>query len=147
MSVVAKTRSPLMLVAEHDKKMSIPHAKQDMMFFARYLVSKGCDSQQPEEHSPEALNTHLSGFLVCARKPGGENYEPSSLRTMFNSIVRYLKSKNYPCCPITDPRFEKTRLALRAKQKNLKSLGLGAKPNATRAITDTEVDRYSPELY
>ncbi|XP_074624356.1 uncharacterized protein KIAA1958-like [Acropora palmata] len=68
----------------------------------------------PEELTPLQLDASL---IISVRKQDGSDYEPSSLRC--------------------------TREVLKAKQKALKSSGKGNKPNASRSLTDFEVD----ELY
>ena len=62
---------------------------------------------------------------------------------MVASIERYLKKKSYGFSVINSIEFAGTREVLKAKQKDLKSSGKGNKPNASRSLTDSEVD----ELY
>jgi len=59
------------------------------------------------------------------------------------SIERYLKRKSYGFSFINSIEFAGTREVLKARQKALKSSGIGNKPNASRSLTDFEVD----ELY
>ena len=62
---------------------------------------------------------------------------------MVASIERYLKKKSYGFSVINSIEFAGTREVLKAKQKALKSSRKGNKPNASRSLTDSEVD----ELY
>jgi len=62
---------------------------------------------------------------------------------MVTSIERYLKRKSCGFLIINSIEFAGTREVLKAKQKTLKSSGKGNKPNASRSLTDSEVD----ELY
>ena len=59
---------------------------------------------------------------------------------MVVSIERYLKKKSYGFSVINSTEFAGTREVLKAKQKTLKSSGKGNKPNASRSLTDSEVD-------
>ena len=82
----------------------------------------------------------MSEFFATVRKLDGTDYEPISLRSIFSSLSRYLKDKGHPEQILESPYFNKTRESLKAKQKELKSLGKGSKPNAARSLSDNEID-------
>ncbi|CAB4005042.1 zinc finger MYM-type 2-like [Paramuricea clavata] len=82
----------------------------------------------------------MSEFFAAVLSADGSEYEPLSLRSIFASFNRHLKEKDYPEQIIESPCFNKTREALKAKQKELKSLGKGSKPNAAHSLSDEEVD-------
>ena len=69
------------------------------------------------------LNEILAKFIISVRKVDGAEYEPSSLRNIISSIDRFLKEHHYGSTVAFGPEFEKTRQALRSKQKDLKSQG------------------------
>ncbi|XP_071138489.1 uncharacterized protein [Mytilus edulis] len=73
---------------------------------------------------------------------GTFEYEPSSLKSIQQSISRHLKDNEYGCNIITDDEFHKSRQTLSAKFKNLKSLGLGNKPNAADPLTDDDLNKF-----
>ena len=97
----------------------------------------------PEELTPLQLDASLRQFIVFLRKQDGSDYEPSSLRCMVASIERYVKKKSYGFSVINSIEFAGTPEVLKEKQKALKSSGKSKKPNASRSLTDSEVD----ELY
>ena len=58
---------------------------------------------------------------------------------MIASFERYLRKKNYGFSVVNDKEFEKTRAALKSKQKDLKKKGKGGKPNASVPLTEEQV--------
>ncbi|XP_069101555.1 uncharacterized protein [Argopecten irradians] len=89
---------------------------------------------------PSELDMYLSEFIVCVRKPDGEEYEPSSIRGMISSFDRHLRKRNYGTSIIGGPEFSKTKDALKAKQRDLKSQGKGSKPYRASPISDENVE-------
>ena len=85
-------------------------------------------------------------FFVSAQKERSKNgtleYEPSSLKSIRASIHRYLKDKQYDGNIMVDDEFYKSRQALIAKFKELKSLGMGNQPNAADQLTDIEINKF-----
>ena len=94
------------------------------------------------------LDGLLSEFIVCVRKANNEEYEPSSLRGMISSFDRHLRKRGYgPSIIGGNNEFSKTRDALKAKQRDLKSQGKGSKPHKASPINDEEVETlYSMRL-
>ena len=115
--------------------------------FHRFLRSEG-DSRQMEKIPPAELGMIMCHFFINARKLDGTQFEPDSLSTTFRSLQRYLYLKKYPVNIVTDGSFEKCRNTLAAKRKELTTVhGLGNKPNATRELSEEEVDRLFEERY
>ena len=85
-------------------------------------------------------------FFVSAQKERSKNgtleYEPSSLKSIRASIHRYLKDKQYDGNIMVVDEFYKSRQALIAKFKELKSLGMGNQPNAADPLTDIEINKF-----
>ncbi|CAC5357435.1 unnamed protein product [Mytilus coruscus] len=77
---------------------------------------------------------------------GTMEYEPTSLKSIQQSISRYLKDNNYRFKFMTDEEFYKSRQTLRAKFKNLKSLGLGNKPNSADPLTDDDINEFYSKM-
>ncbi|KAL9961778.1 hypothetical protein ACROYT_G030797 [Oculina patagonica] len=73
------------------------------------------------------------------RTKDGNEYEPTSLRSLVASFERHLKKKSYSVSIINDLVFEKTRKLLQFKQKQLKKQGKGNKPKASVALTSEEL--------
>ena len=126
---------------ENENKNTARKTSQDVALFKTFLREGKLND--PEELTPLQLDASLRQFIVSVRKQDGSDYEPSSLRCMVASIERYLKKKSYGFSVINSIEFAGTREVLKAKQKALKSSGKGNKPNASRSLTDSEVD----ELY
>ena len=126
---------------ENENKNTARKTSQDIALLKTFL--REWQQNDPEELTPLQLDASLRQFIVSVRKQDGSDYEPSSLRCMVASIERYLKKKSYGFSVINSIEFAGTREVLKAKQKALKSSGKGNKPNASRSLTDSEVD----ELY
>jgi len=62
------------------------------------------------------------------------------IRGILSSVERHLRRAGYGKSIIKDNDFQKTRDALKAKQKELKRQGKGNKPKATTALSDKEID-------
>ena len=59
---------------------------------------------------------------------------------MLGSIERHLRRRDYGQSVISNADFPKTKSALTAKQKELKSMGKGSKPKASTALSATDID-------
>ena len=108
-------------------------------FVKEFLTEHG-ERRSIEEIPAIELNNYLSKFVFSARTKKGEEYEPSSLRGILSSVERHLGCAGYGKSIINDNDFQKTRDALKAKQKELKRQGKGNKPKATTALSDEEID-------
>lgn len=76
---------------------------------------------------PEDLDSYISRFILSVRKQSGDEYEPTMLRGMVSSL-RHLKRRRYCESIITGQAFAKTREVHKSKQKQLKRIGKGNKP-------------------
>ena len=70
----------------------------------------------------------------------GELYQPDTLSSFRNAWQRYLSDNGSKFDLKNDKEFERSRKVLASRRKQLTSQGLGNKPNATRALTEEEVD-------
>ena len=111
----------------------------DINFVKQFLTEHG-ERRSIEEIPAVELNNYLSKFVFAARTKKGEEYEPSSLRGILSSVERHLRRAGYGKSLIKDNDFQKTRDALKTKQKELKRQGKGNKPKATTALSDEEID-------
>ena len=86
------------------------------------------------------LDSLLAEFFMSAKKKNGGNYEPDTLNSIRNSLQRHLCDHGSKLDLKTGVDFSLSRNVLSAKRKELTKLGLGQKANATRALTNEEVD-------
>ena len=83
----------------------------------RFLKTK--DEDRKIEDIPAAeLNEFISEFIISVRTKDGNEYEPTSLRSLMASFERHLKKKGYSASIINDLVFEKTRKVLQFKQSS-----------------------------
>ncbi|CAC5399860.1 unnamed protein product [Mytilus coruscus] len=124
---------------EQESKNICRKTKSDLNIFQSYMKTKHNETSNIDEIPPQELDR----FLDVERQTNGTmKYEPTSLKSIKQSISRYLKDSNYQCNIMTDDEFYKNRQTLSAKFKNLKSLGLGNKPNAADPITDDDINEF-----
>ena len=106
-----------------------------------FLVSEN-ENRILEDLPPSELHFYLSRFVLSVRKKSGEEYEPStpSLRELISSVYRCLKKHCYSDSIMTGKAFAKNRDALKSKQKQLKRLGKGSKPQEASSLNQGEID-------
>ena len=80
-------------------------------------------------------------FLLAVRKKNGAEYEPSSLRAFIQSIDQHLCKNNYGFSLLNDKEFHEVHDILK-KQKQLKSIGKGNRPNAADPLSDEDIDTF-----
>ena len=131
---------------EQLNKNTSKKTKSDLKIFQLFLKSKHDEKRNIEQIPPQELDRYLSFFFLSATKEKQTNgtfeYEPSSLKSIQQSISRHLKDNEYGCNIITDDEFHKSRQTLSAKFKNLKSLGIGNKSNAADPLTDDDLNKF-----
>ena len=127
-----------MLLFTHENKNTTQKTERDVRLLERFLKTK--DEDRKIEDIPAAeLNEFISEFIISVRTKDGNEYEPTSLRSLMASFERHLKKKGYSASIINDLVFEKTRKVLQSKQKQLKKQGKGIKPKASVALTTKEL--------
>ena len=126
-------------ISEQENKGTAQKTLRDVKLFQLFLVTKNED-RNIEDIPTGELNEYMSDFIISVRTKDGREYEPSSLRSLLASFERHLKKKKYPASIINDLAFEKTRKTLQSKQKELKKQGKGNKPNASVALTTSELN-------
>jgi hypothetical protein len=110
--------------------------KTCLSLFKQFLQEVQNTDEDVETIEPRRLDLNMSEFFAAARKADSSKYEPLSLRSIFASFYCYLKEKHYPEQIIESPCFYKTKESLKSKQKELKRLGKGSKPNAAHSLSD-----------
>ena len=126
-------------ILEQENKATAQKTQRDVKLLQLFLKNKN-EERNIEDIPTGELNEYVSDFIISVRTKNGNEYKPSSLRSLLASFERYLKKKNYPAGIINDLAFEKTRKTLQSKQKELKKQGKGNRPNASVALTSTELN-------
>ena len=124
-------------VKEFTEKLENENTKKktlyDIKVFKEYLDA--CDEKREiEDITPVELQEIIKKFVLAVRKRNGEECEPSSLRAFIQSIDRHLRKNNYG--------FHEVQDILKKKQKQLKSIGKGNRPNAADPLSDEDIDTF-----
>ena len=96
---------------------------------------------------PVELDKLLCKFFMIVVQKNDKPYQPDVLSTIHRGINRYLQVNKYKVNILKDPVFEKSRIVLAARRKKLKSDGFGGRPNATRELSQVEINRLWTEGY
>ena len=132
-------------VKEFTEKLENENTKKktlyDIKVFKEYLDA--CDEKREiEDITPVELQEIIKKFVLAVRKKNGEEYEPSSLRAFIQSIDRHLRKNNYGFSVLNDKEFHEVQDILKKKQKQLKSIGKGNRPNAADPLSDEDIDTF-----
>ena len=110
----------------------------DLKIFREFLET--CDEKREIENiTPVELQAIIKKFVLAVRKKNGDEYEPSSIRAFLQSIDRYLRKNNYGFSVLNDKEFHEVQDILKKKQKHLKSIGKGNRPNAADPLSDEDI--------
>ena len=126
-------------IEEEQNENTKRKTKNDITLLNAFLQGEN-ESRRLEEIPPQDLDSYLSRFLLSVRKQNSDEYEPTTLRGMLASFERYLKRLRYSESIITGQSFAKTREVLKSKQKQLKRVGKGNKPQEASPLTKEEID-------
>ena len=134
-------------VKEFTEKLENENTKKktlyDIKVFKEYLDA--CDEKREIEDiiiAPVELQEIIKKFVLAVRKNNGQEYEPSSLRAFIQSIDWHLRKKNYGFSMLNDKEFHEVQDILQKKQKQLKSIGKGNRPNAADPLSDEDIDTF-----
>jgi hypothetical protein len=125
---------------ENENENTRKKTTSDMNLFGTYLVQTG-EKAEIENLSAESLNEKFSTFLLSVRKKDGSEYEPTTLRGFLCILDRYLRQKKFNLNVNSGSQFAKCREVLKGKQKQLKGLGYGNKPNASNELMDEDINK------
>ena len=132
-------------VKEFREKLENENTKKetlyDMKVFKEYLDACN-EKKEIEDITPVELQEIIKKFVLAVRKKNGEEYEPSSLRAFIQSIDRHLRKNNYGFSMLNDKEFHEVQAILKKKQKQLKSIGKGNRPNAADPLSDEDIDTF-----
>ena len=113
--------------------------KSDLNEWKKFCESL-TESRAIENVPANELDLLLAKFFISVRKQNGTEYEPGTLSGFQQSFQRCLHEKGSLINILKDNEFSTLREVLAAKRKNLVRQGKGNCPNATRELTEAEVD-------
>ena len=116
---------------ENTKKKTL----YDLKIFREFLET--CDEKREIENvTPVELQAIIKKFVLAVRRKNGDEYEPSSIRAFLQSIDPCLRKNNCGFSVLNDKEFHEVQDILKKKQKQLKSIGKGNRPNAADPLSD-----------
>jgi len=127
-------------INEQRKKNTVKSTASHVQNAQRWLFDNKRETRLIEFIPPSHLNDFLAEMFISIRKTNGEDYEPSTLESLKNSLERHLKEKNYPHS-LKDRMFDKCIKALNAKKVQLKKAGLGRLPNRSSHLDPEDEDK------
>ena len=111
----------------------------DLNTFERFC--KTINERRSLECIPEKdLDNILSQFFMKAMSQKGSSYEPDTLTSIRNSLQRILEEKGSKVNLRTGDAFIKSRKVLASRRKQLTKMGKGNKTNASRPLSEEEVN-------
>jgi hypothetical protein len=145
-------------VNDHDSRVLIDSQKNvntrlatesHMRLFTSWLAQEN-EFRRPEQIPETELNTYLAHFFIGVRKNcnaegkdinhPSRQYEPETLTAIQCSIQRYLSDNGSIYNIKADGCFKHSRDVLAAKKKELKQLGKGNKPNASKSFSNSDIE-------
>ena len=102
-------------ILEQENKNTAQKTEGDVRLLERFLKTKNED-RKIEDIPAVELNEYISQFIISVRTKDGNEYEPTSLRSLVASFERHLEKKSYSVSIINDLVFEKTRKVLSSVQ-------------------------------
>jgi len=120
-------------ILEHENKNTAQKTKRDVRLLERFLKTK--DEDRKIEDIPAAeLNEFISEFIISVRTKNGNEYEPTSLRSLMASFERHLTKQGYSASIINDlVLVNPSKNSLRSKENGI------SRPEASVALTSEEI--------
>lgn len=130
------------LIIENQKNINtLKKTKSDISIFTAWLKEEKNEQREPESIPSNELDKLLAMFILAVRNCNtGDNYEPDTLVSKYNSIGRYLREKGAGNIN-ADEAFRHSRQVLAAKKKELKTQGLGNKKNRAEPFAESDIAR------
>ena len=135
-NIVVDKQQIKIFIDEQKKKATVNCTKWDFKLVYKWLVRKG-EFRSIENISLHELDPYLSEFYINLKKENGQEYEPGTFDGIRTSIKRHLKDHEYSHS-LRDKEFNLSTRALSAKNVQLRKLGKGHKPNASKAVSKDE---------
>ena len=130
-------------IASFTEDQENANTKKKTVFDLKFELLNREEEERNIENIPAAeLQQLAKKFVLGVRKKNGEEYEPSSLRGFLQSVDRYLRKKGCTFSLLNDKEFCEVQDILKKKQKQLKAIGKGNKPNSADALTDEDIEEF-----
>ncbi|XP_041370419.1 uncharacterized protein LOC121384210 [Gigantopelta aegis] len=104
----------------------------------QFLEARG-EKRQIHSIPPDELDSYLSVFYTTVRKSNGDEFQPTSFKTVQNHIDRYLRENKYPYSITKDSVFEQSQAAFRKKRDQLIQTGAGTSRSNPMKHGDVDV--------
>ena len=90
---------------ENENENTKKKTEYDLKIFTEYLEEIG-EHREIETMQFSDLQNILMKFILAVKKKNGQEYEPSSIRAIIQSIDRHLKRNNYGASILHDREFQ-----------------------------------------
>ncbi len=128
---------------EQENKNTAKKTAYDIGIFKEFLaIYNSTEDREIQDIPQEELQPIIKNFILSVRKQNGKEYEPSSVKAFVQSIDRYLRKTHYAFSVLNDRVFYDVQETLEKKQKQLKSLGQGNRPNAAEPLSDEDINYF-----
>ena len=130
-------------IIKQQNKNTRAKTTRDLKLLIEFLREKH-EQRNPQEIEAKELNEYLCEFILSVKQKDGKDFKPSSLRGLFSRFNRHLKECEYPVSVIEDVGFERTRICLEAKNKQLIKEGKGNRPSGFTAVGEGRREKTVP---
>ena len=127
-------------IRQQDAKNTIKGNKSSWRCLKRFFNSIG-EKRELGQIRPKELDKLLSRFFMEVVRVDGTPYQPDVLSTIHRGLKRHLDESKYGFNILQDEVFSTSRKVLAARRKKLLREGFGGRPNATRDLSEVEVER------
>ena len=83
-------------ISEQENKSTLQKTQRDVRLLESFLKTKD-DERKIEDIPAVELNEYICQFIISVRTKDGNEYEPTSLRSLVASFERHLKKKELFC--------------------------------------------------
>ncbi|KAK7088678.1 hypothetical protein V1264_022571 [Littorina saxatilis] len=121
-------------------KNTLKKTSYDLRHLAWFMKKQG-DKREIQTIQPQELCKILCCYFMNLKKMDDQDYEPSTIKSVLNSIQRHLRSKDYCESVMCSPQFAQLRQVLKTKVKSVEQLGCGNLTNKAQPLKDADVDK------
>ena len=113
----------------------------DLELFKEFLTNEE-ERREIQEIPAAELQQFAINCVLGMRKKNGEQYKPSSLRGLLQSVDRFLRKNGSTFSLLNEKEFCELQDILKKKPRQLKAIGKGNKPNGADALSDEEIEEF-----
>jgi len=113
----------------------------DLKLFKEFLTNEE-ERREIQEIPAAELQQFAINCVLGMRKKNGEQYKPSSLRGLLQSVDRFLQKNGSTFSLLNEKEFRELQDILKKKPRQLKAIGKGNKPNGADALSDEEIEEF-----